>query len=115
MLLCLSPECLSQKPKIAVEKGKGGEYNIKLGDAEEAAAEPEQSKDDDEPPSCEVVRGCTWHRMGETVDKVVLELEQKIFSRSDEAIEQLEDIYYGEKVRDLDDINFNDHAIQGVH
>ena len=36
----------------------------------------------------------------EIVDKVIVELEQKMFTRTEEAIEQLENIYYGDKVKD---------------
>ena len=108
LLMSLSPVWLTSKHKVKVLKGAGGQYNIQLGDPAEAAAESDHSREDPAPPICDVVRGCSWHVMGvseqaRAVDKVIVELEQKMFTRTKEAIDQLEDIYYNDKVRDADE------------
>jgi len=117
ILISLSPVILAQKPKITVTKGKKGEYNFKLPDPDspEATGEPEQSREDDQPPSCDVVSGCSWYGTEDTKDKVILELEQKMFSRTEDVINQLEDLYYGEKVREPDEALVALALAQTVH
>jgi len=108
LMMILSSITMTSKPKIKVEKGAGGQYNIKLGDPSEAAPQAENIETNSAAPNCHLVRGCSWpmvcdsdHR--ENIDKIIVELEQKILSRPEEAIEKLEDIYYGNKVRNPDE------------
>jgi len=104
LMMSLSPFCMTSKSKIKVSKGKGGSYSINLGDPSEPKAESDQSREEDTaPPSCDVVRGCTWQDQAGTVDQVIIEMEQKMFTRTEEAIEQLEDIYYNDMVREADE------------
>ena len=104
ILISLSSVLPSQKPKISMKKGPKGEYNFKLGEPEPPEEAAETAVDDDPKLSCDLVTGCTLDsNRDERTDKIISELEQKMFSRPEEVIEQLEDIYYGEKIQDTNE------------
>ena len=104
ILISLSSVLPSQKPKISMKKGPKGEYNIKIGEPEPPEEAAETAVDDDPKLSCDLVTGCTLDSSrDERTDQIISESEQKMFSRPEEVIEQLEDIYYGEKIQDTNE------------